>query len=260
MKHSFIKYLEKPAFTNPILIVGLPGVGDIGKFAAEHLIKQLNAKKLGVLYSPHFPYHVLVSENGVIRLLNNEFFYYISQHGKNDLIILNGDYQSQTIFGQYEVADLILELCKDFNVKKIISIGGYATGNIEEHPKIFGAVNHASLNNLLKELAVEPCDIGSPIVGAVGLLVGLARFHNIDGICILGETPGYIVDPRCARIILSKILPYLKLEIDLSELDIKDQEIKEKTDKIQDLEKEEGIIQKLKEKFIPNKEDLSYFG
>lgn len=260
MKQSFIKYLEKPDLNEPILIVGLPGVGNIGKLAAEHLINELKAKRFAILYSPHFPYHVTISEKGIIRLLNNEFFYFIPEKEKNDLIILSGDYQSQTISGQYEVAGLILELCKEFNIEKIITMGGYATGNFVDHPKIYGAINHPSLQEWIDQLIVDQCDVGSPIVGAAGLILGLAKLNDINSICLLGETPGFITDAKAAKTILSKVLSFLKLEVDLSKLDEIDQQMKDKIEKIQEIEKQKGLIKKLKEKFTPSKKDLSYFG
>ncbi|MFX1294572.1 MAG: proteasome assembly chaperone family protein [Promethearchaeota archaeon] len=260
MNKSFIKYIEKPILKEPILIVGLPGVGNIGKLAAGYLIKELPAKKFGIIYSPHFPYHVVISNEGVIRLLNNEFHYYISKKEINDLIILCGDYQSQTLFGQYEVAGVIINLCKKFNVGKIITMGGYAIGSFKDKTKVFGAINNSGLDSWMKELAVEQCDIGSPIVGAAGLLLGLAKLNNINAICLLGETPGFITDAKAAKTILIKILSFLKLEVDLSKLDETDQKIKETVDKIHDFEKQKGMIKKLKEKFATGKKDLSYFG
>ncbi|MHA1649486.1 MAG: proteasome assembly chaperone family protein [Candidatus Helarchaeota archaeon] len=259
MKHSFIKYLEKPLLRKPILIVGLPGVGNIGKIAAEYLIKELSATKFGIIFSPHFPYHVVVSEKGIIRLLNNEIFYHISEEKSNDLVILSGDYQSQTIFGQYEIAELIIEFCKEFNIQKIITMGGYAIGNFKESPIVYGATNQPHLISWIEQFQIKKCDIGSPIVGAAGLLIGLAKQFNIEGVCLLAETPGYRNDPKAAKSILLKVLNFLKLELDLTKLDEDEKKLKETLEKIQKIEKQKDFIKKLKEKFAL-KEDLSYFG
>jgi hypothetical protein len=260
MIQSFIKYLEKPIFNNPILIVGLPGIGNIGKIAVKFLISELTAKKFGILFSPHLPYQVVISEAGLIRLLSNEFYYSTSEKDTNDLIILTGDFQSQTIFGQYEIAEVIIDFCKEFNVKKIITIGGFVTGNIEDPPKVYGAINHPSLNSWIEQFAVEPCDFGVPIVGAAGLLIGLARLKEIDGICLLGETSGYIMDARASKAVLDRINTFLKLDINLTKLNEMDQESQEKVDKIKEIEKGEGISKKLKERFTQKERDLSYFG
>jgi uncharacterized protein (TIGR00162 family) len=260
MIQSFVKYLEKPVLNNPTLIVGLPGIGNVGKIAAKFLISELAATKFGILYSPHLPYQVLVSEEGLTRLLCNEFYYSVLGRETSDLIILTGDFQSQTIFGQYEIAEVIMDFCKEFDIKKIITIGGFITGNIKENLKVYGAVSDSSLNSWIVESAVEPCDIGVPIVGAAGLLIGLAKLKEIDGICLLGETSGYTMDARAAKAVLDRIKILLKLEIDLAKLDEMDQESQEKIDKIKTIEKKEGISKNLKEKFSQKEKDLSYFG
>ena len=45
MEDIIIRYTKKPKLNDAMLIEGLPGVGNVGKLAAEHLIEQLNAKK-----------------------------------------------------------------------------------------------------------------------------------------------------------------------------------------------------------------------
>ena len=65
MKATYVKELAKVEAKNPVLIEGLPGLGLVGKIAMRYLIKQLKAQKFAYLYSPHFPYFVLVSKNGV---------------------------------------------------------------------------------------------------------------------------------------------------------------------------------------------------
>ena len=51
-----------------ILLEGLPGVGNVGKLAAMHLIEELKAKKCMEIYSSHFPPQVLINEDGIVNL------------------------------------------------------------------------------------------------------------------------------------------------------------------------------------------------
>ena len=64
-----------PVLEEPVLIEGLPGVGNVGKLAAEHLVEQLKATKFADIYSKYFPPQVLVDDEGLIRLVNNELYY-----------------------------------------------------------------------------------------------------------------------------------------------------------------------------------------
>src|SRR5208283_2040074 len=95
MKETYIKEFIQIEPNNPILIEGLPGLGLVGKIALRYMIKQLKAKKIAYLYSPHFPYFVLVNKKGNVRLLRGAFYYYQNPNGPNDLILFTGDRQSQ---------------------------------------------------------------------------------------------------------------------------------------------------------------------
>ncbi|HLD41985.1 MAG TPA: PAC2 family protein, partial [archaeon] len=84
-----IIYSEKPKLTNPILIEGLPGVGNIGRVAAGYLVEELKAKKFATLNSEWFFPFVMLQDNYLVHLPNNEFFYYKAKSkGERDLIFL----------------------------------------------------------------------------------------------------------------------------------------------------------------------------
>ena len=77
MKLVEIKYIDKtPKLKNPIFIEGLPGIGNVGKLAVEHLIDFMKAKKFAELYSKDFPPQVFINPDGTVKLVNNEFYYW----------------------------------------------------------------------------------------------------------------------------------------------------------------------------------------
>ncbi|MCK4443221.1 MAG: PAC2 family protein, partial [Thermoplasmata archaeon] len=76
-----IHYDEKPELNDPIFIEGLPGIGNVGKLAAEHLIDQLKGKKFAEIVSKHFPPQVVIEEDGIVRLVDNQL-YYAKRDGK----------------------------------------------------------------------------------------------------------------------------------------------------------------------------------
>jgi len=75
MKSTYIEEKVEADLRTPILVEGLPGLGMVGRIATRYLAKQLKAKKLAELYSPHFPYYVLVNKKGGVRLLHGDFFF-----------------------------------------------------------------------------------------------------------------------------------------------------------------------------------------
>ena len=64
MEKTTIYYDKKVKLHNPILVVGLPGIGTVGSLVGEHLKTSLNAKKFATLQSPHFLHQVLMLKNG----------------------------------------------------------------------------------------------------------------------------------------------------------------------------------------------------
>jgi len=218
VKETFIKELTKPELRNPILIEGLPGLGLVGKIAVRHLIKQLKAEKQAYLYSPHFPYFVIVSKKGNVRLLRGAFYYWKNKNGKHDLILFTGDSQAQTIEGQYEISDRILDFAKRHDVKLIITVGGYRM-EAKDKPKVVAAATDRELLNRALKAGAEVSPTGSPIVGTAGLILGLSHFRKIDAICLLGETRGYLPDPGSAKSVLEILQSMLGFDANLGALD-----------------------------------------
>ena len=236
MKTTIVKELKKVELNNPILIEGFPGLGMVGSIATKYLINQLNAKKMAVLHSPHFPYHVVVNKNGGARLLHGEFYFLKSTSNKNDFIFLTGDSQAQTIEGQFEVANCILDFVSKKKVNRIITIGGYRN-EVEKNPKVVVvSTNPLLLEKALKAKAIAS-ESGTPIVGTAGLLLGLAKFRKLDAICLLGGTRGYLPDPKTAKSVIDVLQGLLDIVVDLKGLDDDIKRSKEILGRMQDIEK-----------------------
>jgi hypothetical protein len=218
MKETYVKEFVEIQPNNPILIEGLPGLGLVGKITLRYMIRQLNAKKIAYLYSPHFPYFVLVNKKGNVRLLRGAFYYYKNPNGQHDIILFTGDSQSQTIEGQYEIADQILVFSEKHNVKTIATIGGYRM-EPKEKPKVFIAATSQEILDKALNAGAYLSTSGSPIVGTAGLILGLAKFKKIDALCLLGETRGYLPDPLSAKSVLEILKGTFNFELDLKGLD-----------------------------------------
>lgn len=250
MEDVIVEVMEKPKLEEPILIVGLPGVGNVGKLAVEHIIHELGAKKFTSVYSKHFPPQVFVNDNGGIRLVSNDLYYV---KNKKDMILLTGDYQGITPEGQYDLASAILNIIGDLGVKRIYTLGGYNTGRITDKLRVFGAVTDKSLTKEYKKFGVvfAPGEPGGGIIGASGLLIGLGRLRGIPGVCLMGETSGYLVDPKSSRAVLMVLQKILDIKISLEELNVRAKQIDRIMTQIEKMRAEE-------EK--PSPEDLKYIG
>jgi uncharacterized protein (TIGR00162 family) len=244
VKTTRIKELAPIQSANPILVEGLPGLGLVGKIVMRYLIKQLKAQKFAYLYSPHFPYFVLVNKQGNVRLLRGVFYFVKNTSGNNDIILFTGDSQSQTIEGQYEIAEKMLAFCKKQNVQEIVTIGGYRMETTEK-PKVIAAGTGQSILNRALNAGATLSPSGSPIVGTAGLILGLARFKRIEALCLLGETRGYLPDPMAAKSVIEVLKSMYNLSIDMVALD----------EDIAKAEKMVSRLQKIEEKRVLQAEE-----
>lgn len=249
-----VRYVsKKPKLKNPILIEGLPGIGNVGKLAVEHLIDTIKAKKLIEMHCKDFPPQVFINTDGTVKLVNNECYYWkAKKRNQRDLLLLIGDYQGLSSNGQYELVEKILDISEEFNVKELYTLGGYGLGHEIEEPKVLCATTDKSLVKTMKKYGAifKKNEPGGGIVGASGLLLGLGEIRGIKGVCFMGETPGYLVDPKSAKAVLQILMKILNIKVNLSALEKKAKEI-------------EYIAHQLKEMESMSKEkseELKYIG
>ncbi len=232
-----IIYDEIPEFKKPILIEGLPGVGNVGKIAADFIAEKLNAVRFATVYSDSFPPQVTLDNECVIDMACNELYY--AKAGDKDIILLLGEYQGTTPEGQYLICeDLMKEVFIRFDVSRIITLGGYGTGKMADSPRVLGAVSDAELKEDLEKHGVvfSPGEPAGGIVGASALLVGFGKIYGIPSQCLMGETSGYFVDYKSGIALLNVLESILGIELDKSELNDKCQQIDELTAKVKEME------------------------
>ncbi|MCK5261602.1 MAG: PAC2 family protein, partial [Thermoplasmatales archaeon] len=77
---------------------------------------------------------------------------------------------------------------------------------------------------------------GGGIIGASGLLLGLGKLRGFEGACFMGETPGYLVDPKSAKAVLKIVTKITNVDIDLSRLEEKAKEIEQIAKQLNEME------------------------
>jgi uncharacterized protein (TIGR00162 family) len=254
MDYVTVRYVaKKPKLNNPILIEGLPGIGNVGKLAVEHLIDSINATKFAELHSKDFPPQVFINTDGTITLVNNEFYYWrAKKRGQRDLVLLTGDYQGLSSQGQYELVEKILDIAEELGVKEMFTLGGYGLGHDIREPKVLCATTDKNLVKIMKKYGAifKKNEPGGGIVGASGLLLGLGKMRGLQGTCFMGETPGYLVDPKSAKAVLKILTKITKIELNLAALEKKAKEIEHIAHQLKEME---GISK-------DKSEELKYIG
>ncbi|MEM4713015.1 MAG: PAC2 family protein [Candidatus Bathyarchaeia archaeon] len=191
MDKPYFREIFNPVLENPIFVQGLPGFGNVGKIAAHLLIKFCGAKPFAEMYAPYFPDYVSVDSDGVCRLPKYEF--YAAPMEKNDFIIMTGDAQPsfEDVVAHYELCSGVLNFITKHGCNFIITLGGVPS--VEDAGLVYVAATSP-------RLAIEFMEKGAilyakgRIVGATGLMLGMAKERGMEGVCLLGATTGFRAD------------------------------------------------------------------
>jgi uncharacterized protein (TIGR00162 family) len=247
-----IEVVAERELQDPLLVEGLPGVGHVGKLAAEHLVEEHDGELVRRVYTSEFPPQVTVGDDGTTELTHAEF--HAVDVGERDLLVLTGDHQASTNDGHYRLADAFLDVGEELGVEEAFALGGVPTGELVDEPSVLGAATHADLVETLEDVDVEFRDNepAGGIVGVSGLLLGLGERRGLSAACLMGETSGYLVDPKSARAVLEVLAEYVDFEVDYEQLEDRAEEMEEVMSKLQEME--QGGMD------VPADDDLRYIG
>ncbi|HNR58326.1 MAG: PAC2 family protein [Methanothrix sp.] len=189
-----------------VCIGGMPGIGSVGKVAADYIAVALESITFQLMVSTGFPPEAPVQE-GLARALQVELK---APEGRDDLIILCGDAQPLKPPHMYNLAGEILKALAAYEVTDLITLAAYV-GSSEE--KVFGVATDPDLALALEEGGIALLRDG--IVGGLnGILVGLCPSYGIRGICLMGKTDGErAVDLAAAENLIGAASDLLGLDV-----------------------------------------------
>ena len=248
-----VHYYNEPELDRPVMVCGLPGIGSVAWLAVNHLQKELKAILFAEVFSPMFSPKVWLTDDGVVKLMKGEFYSWKNGGGGTDLLLFSANEQPYSPEGQYELADTVLELAHKFQVRRVITMGGMATDNPTEPPRVYvGGTDEPLVKELEDYGAVKLA--GGAITGTNGLIFGLAKPRNIPAICLLAETPGYLsLDANAAKVALQLSSKLLNISLDLQALDKQAKENADAVQKAKDFSR--GVLPRETRK---GERDLSY--
>jgi len=219
-----IKMLKDFVPSELILICGVPGIAYIGKISVDYLVQQLKAEPIGEVYSKYFPPFVIIKEDGLVELLRNELHQFKDESGRT-IVFLTGNSQAYSPEGQYEIAEAVLEWAISNGVKRIYSVAAYVTERPFEAPNVYCTTTTLALREEAKVHGAQALDDGI-IGGENGIIMGLAKKRNVEGVCLLAETHGYqtptgefIIDPRASKAALKVMTSMLNLKVDMEPME-----------------------------------------
>ncbi len=209
---------ELPNLRTPYLICGFPGTGYVGKMVVDHLIHELKAVLLASIYCTSFPPRVIIGTDGTVDLTRNSIYY--SKHceaHKDDLVFVTGDAQPVSAEAEYYLAEEILKIVTQFNARQVFALGAYITGAFAEKPKVYCMTTDIETLQSLSYQNIAHLDNGS-VTGMNGLVIGIAKLFDMKGVCLLGETSGYVIDAIASKNILESLMSTINLKVDMESL------------------------------------------
>ena len=212
-----------PRLNSPNMLAAWPGVGNVAMLVAGYLLKKLDFKGLGEIEPSYFfdPVGIVVKDNVVEepKFPQSKFFYWKNRGGGSDLIVFVGE--DQPAAKGYELANCVLDVAEKFKAPRIFTCAAAMTRiHHTESPGVLGVATNPSAAAIFKKYNL--INAGNlQIAGLNGLLLGVAKEREVDGICLLGEVPVYatrIQNPMAALAVLEVMTTMLGVEIDLDEL------------------------------------------
>jgi proteasome assembly chaperone (PAC2) family protein len=231
---TYIHRLAEVAITKPaILIQGLPGMGLIGKIAANFIVETFHGKEIARIYSSFFPPVVQIDSKTSLGRLARMEIYAITETTPN-ILILTGDAQPHDI-GIIQVLNDVLDYVIEHNTNTVICLGGLRVH--EGGPEVAAFGYDAATMEWLIENGVTPLK-GGEVTGAVGVLSALAAERELKSFGLLGKLTLAGTDPVASRNLLKQIAKLYSLNFELDKLDATIEEAREKNERISSLARE----------------------
>ncbi|MFW9953143.1 MAG: PAC2 family protein [Candidatus Thorarchaeota archaeon] len=224
-----IKYIDISAsnLRDPVAILGLPGIGNVGRIAVEALIEALQAPPVLDFYSDDFPARVIVKDGLSQFPKSTIHLYRAAPDEPHDVLLLTADHQPGSGKGVFEYADYVVAQFNELKVKEVYALAAYEQGYSEffqaypSPPRIFVS---ASSPRMLEKIELMEGTIPTKdgvISGANGFIPAWAATkYGLEGACLLGETLGIIkLDYRASREVMQKAAQLIGLKMDIDILD-----------------------------------------
>jgi proteasome assembly chaperone (PAC2) family protein len=209
-----VLYFSKPEFKEPIMIAAWPGMGYLSKISADFLRRRLHAK---IFAEIKYFQNAIAYRNGLAELPTVKHKFY-AVPGR-EIIICVGDAQPPIPGEAMKLANIVLDVAKELNVKRIYTMAAYPS-DYQEEPQVYGLCTNGKLKEELASQGIRLIEGEGEVNGLNGIIIGLAKMTGIEGICLLGEIR-YTNVPQhlSSKAVIKKLSALLDLDVDTSQLE-----------------------------------------
>jgi len=213
----------EPELEKPSLIAAWPGMGGVASIAVKYFKDELKAQEFGRIEPYQFfePTAVRIHDNVIEepQFPQSSFYFWKGNTGQ-DLIIFMGD--AQPSMQGHALGNLILDVAQRFGARRVYtSAAAPAHIHYAQRPRILGVVTKPDLVPEIEAQHVKLMSTGT-ISGMNGILLGIAKKRDMEGICLLGEIPIYLTEmanPRASKAIVEVLSRMLEIKVDTTQMD-----------------------------------------
>ena len=213
--------LKKPTIHEPILLEGLPGIGNVGKIVMDYLIEKTKAEKILSFYSHALPNSVFITQNNLVELPKLELYHVIIK--RQHFLLLTGDVQPSNEEASYSFCEEVVSLLLRYKTKYVVTFGGIGLNEIPEKPIVYITGTSKKIIDSFQDVSVEKKIYGvvGPIMGISGLLLGISQKHQLPAASLLAETFGHPIylGLKGAREIIMVLNKHYHFDISLDDLE-----------------------------------------
>lgn len=250
-----VKTIKKVKLNKSVLIEGMPGIGNVGKLAADLIVEHLKADLIMSFFSDCLPNSVFVKEDNLVELPKIELYH--KKKAGRDFLFLVGDVQPMKENDSYSFANAVLETVAKLNCREIVTLGGIGLQEHPKKPKVYCTGNDKKFIQEFSKLGASSKLYGvvGPIMGISGLLLGLSQPKGIRAVSLLAETYAHPlhIGLRGAKEIMKLLEKKYKLGIDMKKVE---KDIKGFESELKPMSRQQELLQQAKDRT----EDINYIG
>lgn len=244
-----VRLYKELELESPVMLCGWAGIGNVGLVAVNTMRRLVRAEEFGQIEPyDYFEPSRAVIRNGSIEEMRFPATKFYSYHGKGavnedfdvwegpelkgrDLVFLAGEQQPADMPKAYEMAAEVLDVAEGLGCERIYTSGASVTTiHHTVKPKVWAVPNSEDLVPEVRRYGntVLMSEVGGnngegAITGLNGLLLGVAKYREIEAICLMGEVPYYLQGapwpyPRASMSVLEVLGRILGVSLDLREL------------------------------------------
>ncbi len=210
----------------PTLVEGLPGIGLVGKIAADHLVSTFDMTLYGSLHCEGLPQ--VATYEGESSALRPPVRLYADE--ERNLLVLQSDVPVSSQSAD-EFASCLTNWLVENDVMPLY-ISGLPSEKGDEVPELYGVATGDG-TALLDEAGIVPPRESGLVSGPTGALLYEASTRDLTSVGLIAEASRQFPDPEAARAVLEHgVAPLADIEVDTDELVEQAEEIRDARERL----------------------------